>query len=78
MKSTTRPQENLVVGLGKCYFLPEDHKILNLGGKIFFIFVFESTTRPNLNEIHHKTTRKSCGGGGFGNMSIFTRRPQDL
>ena len=39
MKSTTRPQENLVVGVGKCYFLPEDHKILNLGEK-YFLYLY--------------------------------------
>ena len=53
MKSTTRPQENLVVGvgLGICPFLPEDHKIFNLGGKILFVYIFvlESTTRPQEN-----------------------------
>jgi hypothetical protein len=45
IKFTTRPQENLVVGVG--------------GGIFYF---------------HHKTTRKSCGGVGFGKFSFS---PQD-
>ena len=71
MKFTTRPQENLVVGMGICSLLPEDHKIhdkiFDIEGKIFYIciFVLESTTRPQENLVV---------GVGFG---IFSFSPQD-
>jgi hypothetical protein len=73
---TTRPQENLVVGVGFGIFSfsEQDHKIHH---KIFqyrkknicYIYFY--------NTIHHKTTRKSCGGGGVWNIFMFTTRPQD-
>jgi hypothetical protein len=70
---TTRPQENLVVGVGFGIFSfsPQDHKIhhkifQSRKKNIFYIYF--------CNRIHHKTTRKSCGGGGVWNIFILNTR----
>ena len=59
------------VGIRIFSFLPQDHKIHHKS--------FQYRTKNNINiyfciRIHHKTTRKSCGGGGVWNMFIFTTR----
>ena len=76
IKFTTRPKENLLVGVGYWIlsFSPRDqeihHKIFKCYRKMWILYHF-------INKIHHKTTRKSCGGGGVWNIFIFTTRPRD-
>ena len=73
---TTRPRENLVVGVGfgVFSFSPKDHKFHH---KIFKCYKKMQILYHFINKIHHETTRKSCGKGGLGTISFFTTRPKD-